>query len=413
MSEGPARAALRSLDFRRLWLAHGISQVGDGLTALALLLTVNRLTGSTAMIATLTVVLSLPQLGLGLFAGVLVDRWDRRWTMLLSDLARGVLVLGFVLVRSQHDIWLLFVLGLLQAAVAVFFNPARSALTPRTVEPESLLAANSLLQTTQLVSGLVGTGLAGILFSLAKSGWPAFVLDSATFFFSAACVLGIRTQGPAERHPSAAVSGILLDLRQGLDLVLRTRALLAILMAFAVACLGTGAVAVLFVPFLVNTLHVPAAALGLAKGAQLAGLLLGGALAARRAVSGSSTALIGGGLAGIGVATVLLGTSPNLGFVLAWLLLLGLCATPMQSATNALLQERTPDSLRGRVEAAVDTLLTAVMMISMAWAGILADRIGIRTVLTGAGLLCLAGGALGWTMLARARHATEEEIERG
>jgi len=372
------------------------------------------LTGSTSMIATLAVVLSLPQLGLGLFAGVMVDRWDRRRTMLASDLARGVLMLGFLLVRNRHDLWLLYLLGLAQAAVGVFFNPARSALTPRTVEPESLLAANSLLQTTQLVSGLVGTALAGVLFSLAKSGWPAFALDSATFLFSAVCVTGIGPHRPPERHTGAAASGILLELRRGLGLVLRTRALLAILMAFSVACLGTGAVTVLFVPFLVSTLHVPAAALGLAKAAQLAGLLLGGALAARRALStGSRTALIGGGLAGIGVATMLLGTAPNLGFVLAWLLLLGLCATPMQSATNALLQERTPDALRGRVEAAVDTLLTAVMMVSMAWAGILADRIGIRTVLSGAGLLCLAGGALGWAMLARADGPTESGIERG
>src|SRR5438067_3275656 len=134
MSAGPARLALLGPDFRRLWLAHGISQVGDSLTALALLLTVNRLTGSTSMIATLSVVLAAPQLGLGLFAGVLVDRWDRRRTMLVSDLARGVLVLGFLLVRSEHDVWLLYVLGLVQAIVAVFFNPARAALMPRTVE---------------------------------------------------------------------------------------------------------------------------------------------------------------------------------------------------------------------------------------------------------------------------------------
>lgn len=406
----PARIALRSPDFRRLWLAHGISQVGDSLTALALLLTVNQLTGSTAMIATLSVVLAAPQLGLGLFAGVLVDRWDRRWTMLVSDVARGLLVLGFLFVRSGHDVWLLYALGLLQSVVAVFFNPARAALTPRTVEPESLLAANSLLQTTQMVSGLVGTGLAGLLFSITGSGRAAFLLDSATFFFSAACVLGIRARGPIQVQAGEAVSGILLELRQGLTLVVTTRALLAILMAFAVACLGTGAVSVLFVPFLVNTLHAPAAALGLAKGAQLAGLLLGGAWAARSSMTGSERGWIGGGLAGVGVATILLGTSPNLAFVLAWLLLLGLCATPMQSATNALLQARTPDALRGRVEAAVDTLLTAVMMLSMAWAGILADHVGVRTVLIGAGVLCVAGGALGAVMLGRGGHAA---IERG
>jgi len=413
MPQGPARIALGNPDFRRLWLAHGVSTAGDSLTALALFLTVNQLTGSTSMIATLAVVLALPQLALGLFAGVMVDRWDRRWTMIVSDLVRGALVLGFMLVRNPRDLWLLYLLGLAQAAVGVFFNPARSALTPRTVEPESLLAANSLLQTTQLVSGLAGTALAGVLFSLANSGWPAFALDSATFLFAAACVAGIGPHGPPERDLGPTAPGILRDLRRGLGLVLRTRALLAILLAFAVACLGTGAVTVLFVPFLVNTLHVPAAALGLAKAAQFAGLLLGGALAARRALARSGTALIGGGLAGIGVAMVLLATAPNLCFVLAWLLLLGLCATPMQSATNALLQERTPDTLRGRVEAAVDTLLTAVMMVSMAWAGILADRIGIRTVLSGAGLLCLVGGALGWAMLARTDGAAERGIERG
>jgi MFS family permease len=195
--------------------------------------------------------------------------------------------------------------------------------------------------------------------------------------------------------------------------VLRTRALLAVLVAFAVACLGTGAVTVLFVPFLVNTLHAPAATLGLAKAAQLAGLLLGGAWAARRAVAGSSTALIGGGLAGIGIATVLLGMAPNLGFVLGWLLLLGLCATPMQSATNALLQARTPDALRGRVEAAVDTLLTGVMMVSMTWAGILADRIGVRTVLEAAGVLCIAGGAVGWALLGRADGGPQGRDRKG
>jgi MFS family permease len=413
MTHGGARAALANPDFRRLWLAHAVSQAGDSLTWLALILTINRLTGSTAMIATLSVVLSVPQLGLGLFAGVMADRWDRRRTMMFSDLARGVLVLGFILVRNPNDVWLLYVLGLLQVSVGVFFNPARAALTPRLVEPEALLGANALLQTTQIISGLVGTALAGVLISLAKNGWPAFALDSASFFFSAACVFGIRSRGAPERTSGATATGVLAELREGLRLVFRSRALAAILMAFAVASLGTGAVAVLFVPFLVNTLHVPAASVALAKGAQVAGLLLGGAWVARRAVSQSGAALIGGGLAGIGVATVLLGAAPNLWFVLVCLVALGLCATPMQSATNALLQERTPNALLGRVEAAVDTLLTAVMMGSMAWAGILADRVGIRTVLWGAGLLCVAGGALGWALLARSGHDAKEPAQAG
>jgi MFS family permease len=390
---------LRNADFRRLWIAHAVSQAGDSLTWLALILTVNRLTGSTAMIATLTVLLTIPQLGLGLLAGVMADRWDRKKTMIVSDLARGFLVLGFLLVRDAGDMWLLCVLGLAQAVVALFFNPARSALTPRLVAADSLLASNSLLQTTQIVSGLIGTALAGVLISAAQSGWPAFVLDSATFFVSAACIAGIRTPGAPDRSLGETAKGVLRELKDGLHLIWSTRALLAILLAFAVASLGTGAVSVLFVPFLVNSLHVPATAVALAKGAQIAGLLLGGAWAARGAAGVPSGVLIGGGLAGVGVSTVLLGASPNLLFVLISLTLLGWCATPMQSATNALLQERTPNAVLARVEAAVDTLLTAVMMLSMAVAGILADRVGIRAVLAGAGVLCVAGGLVGWAML--------------
>ncbi len=405
MSSGGARAALGFPDFRRLWLAQGVSEAGDSLTWMALILAINRLTGSASMIGSLSVVLTLPQLGLGLFAGVMADRWDRRVTMIVSDLVRGVLVLGFLLVREPRDLWMLYVIGLAEVSVGVFFSPARSALTPSTVDSDSLLAANSLLQTTQLITGLAGTALAGVLFSLTKTGWPAFVLDAASFFFSAACVAGIRAPARPERSMDAAAPGVLRELRQGLALIVRTRALLAILLAFGVASLGTGAVAVLFVPFLVNTLHLPPATLGLAKAAQMGGLLLGGVWAARRAVARSSTRLIGGGLAGVGVAMVLLGTAPNLAFVMLWLVLLGLCATPMQSATNALLLQRTPDALRGRVESAVDTLLTVVMMGSMAWAGILADRVGTRTVLSGGGLLCVAGGLVAWAMLTRGEAA--------
>ncbi|HTM01810.1 MAG TPA: MFS transporter [Candidatus Omnitrophota bacterium] len=418
-----AGAALRSRDFRLLWIAQGISQTGDSLTWLALILTINRLTGSTTMIATLSVVLALPQLVLGLLAGVMADRWNRRRTMIGSDLLRAGIVLGFLFVRGPEDLWLLYLLGLLHVVVSVFFSPARAALTPALVAPDGLLSANSLLQTTQIVSGLAGTALAGVLVPLAKSGWPAFALDALSFAASAACVAGMSASAgipDAGSLPlkSGSRRGVTRDLRDGLSLVFGTRALRAIMMAFGVASLGTGAVGVLFVPFLVNTLHLPAASVALAKGAQIAGLLIGGAWVARSGMARSSAALVGGGLAGIGLATVLLGASPSLAAVLGSLFLLGLCATPMQSATNALLQRRTPNAMLGRVEATVDTLLLAIMMGSMAWAGVLADRVGIRAVLYGAGVLCLAGGAAGWALLARVRVSEQaaapgEPIESG
>ena len=104
---GP-RDLLRLPDYRRLWLGQVISDFGDSLTNLALLMLVNRLTGSTAAMATMAIALAIPQVTFGLLAGVYVDRYDRRRIMLLSDLLRALLVLGFATVHSADQLWLLY-----------------------------------------------------------------------------------------------------------------------------------------------------------------------------------------------------------------------------------------------------------------------------------------------------------------
>src|SRR4029078_8457360 len=108
------------------------------------------------------IVLALPQVTIGLVAGVYVDRWDRRKLMIASDVLRAALVLGFVLVSSLDTLWLLYVLAFAQAAIGTFFTPARTALIPSVVEKPGLMAANSLSQATRLVAGVLGTGAAGV-----------------------------------------------------------------------------------------------------------------------------------------------------------------------------------------------------------------------------------------------------------
>ena len=128
--------------------------------------------------------------------------------MLASDAMRAVIVLGFVLVRSTDDLWLLYVLGFTQATVGTFFTPARTALVPHVVPGEGLLAANSLSQVTRLITGVVGAGAAGLLATGFGMVWPAFVVDSATFVASFVLVLGCGCQRArwwgASRGPAAA-----------------------------------------------------------------------------------------------------------------------------------------------------------------------------------------------------------------
>src|SRR5215203_5208227 len=127
---------LKNRNFRFLWLGQIISDFGDSLTMLALLILVNQLTGSAAAIATMFVVLLIPHVTVGLVAGVYVDRLDRKMIMVVSDLLRGALVLGFVgvtLLGSAEYLWIMYVIGFMQATVGTLFTPARSALIPNIV----------------------------------------------------------------------------------------------------------------------------------------------------------------------------------------------------------------------------------------------------------------------------------------
>ncbi|NJN44088.1 MAG: MFS transporter [Anaerolineae bacterium] len=195
-----ARDLLQNRDFRLLWLGQSVSNFGDSMTNLALLLLVNHLTGSTAALATMAIVLALPTLTFGLIAGVYVDRWDRRQVMVISDLIRGVLVLGFILVGSVENIWLLYLIGFTQASIGTFFNPARSALIPNLVPKEGLLAANSLTQMTQIIFGLLGTAAAGALVGVLDVYWPIFVIDSHLFRRDP---VRVRDRVPGAAHPPA------------------------------------------------------------------------------------------------------------------------------------------------------------------------------------------------------------------
>jgi MFS family permease len=152
------RGLLRIPDFRRLYLAQSISDIGDGMTYLALFLLVLHLTGSTAAIALMSILVALPPVTVGLFAGAWADRHDRRRIMIASDSLRAVVVLGMVLAATNGALALLFALACLQAVIGTFFSPARMAMIPRVVPAEALLAANSLGQATRMVAGSSGPG---------------------------------------------------------------------------------------------------------------------------------------------------------------------------------------------------------------------------------------------------------------
>jgi MFS family permease len=393
-----ARTVLANPNFRRLWIGQAISNTGDALTNLAILIVINRLTGSSAALGVMMVVVALPQLLFGLLSGVYVDRWDRRRTMIVSDVLRGLLVLGFLLVRRPEDVWIFYVLGFLQAAVGTFFTPAKNALLPSILEGEALLAANALSQTTQVVAGVVGAGLAGVLVGAAGNGWPAFTLDAASFFISALFIRRITT-----RHtPGLAAGGwrqTLAQLGDGLGFLVRRRLLVGVMVTFAVTMLGLGAVNVLFVPFLVDDLQVPTQALGVVEAGQVLGMVLGSALVAALARRVQAVPIIVGGVVGVGAFVALIGAAPGLAWVLGGLFFVGLCLTPVQASAATLYQTHIPDEKRGRAGSAMSTVITTASLISMGLAGLLGEALGVRQVFFLSGGITIFAGLLALVLM--------------
>jgi MFS family permease len=135
-------------DFRNIWLGQVVSQLGDWFNTIALYTLVLELTGSGRAVALVLVLRFLPSTVLAPLAGAVADRFDRRRVMILSDLGRAVVVLGFLFVRTADDLWLVYTLTILQLGLSAFFEPARSAVLPSVVKERELVTANTITSVT-------------------------------------------------------------------------------------------------------------------------------------------------------------------------------------------------------------------------------------------------------------------------
>jgi MFS family permease len=390
-----ARDVLRIPNYRRLWFGQLVSEAGDGLTNLALLLLVNSLTGSTAAIAAMAIVLAVPPLTIGLVAGAYVDRADRRRIMLASDLLRAVTVLGFILVGSADLLWLLFLLAFAQATVGTFFTPARGAILPRIVPPEGLLAANSIAQATRVVSSVLGAGLGGVLIGLVGVYWPAFVIDALTFLISFAFIVRLpaslgRVEAPATGQPA----GLAGSLAAGLRTVAHSSRLSTTILALAVCMLGLGAVNVLFVPLLVTVLAVGTAWFGPVELAQSASMILAAGLIGTLAARIRPSTIVTVGLAAMAVVIALVGTVTEIWHVLALMFAVGWFVAPLQAAVVTILQTSVADAERGRIMSVLQAAMSASSVLSMAFAGIAGEIVGVRNVFFIAGAVVGIGAVV-------------------
>jgi MFS family permease len=395
------RDVLRIRDYRYLFAGQVVSDIGDGITLLLVLLVINDLTGSTAALALMAMAEAIPAFTVGLVAGVYVDRWDRRRVMLAADLLRAGIVLSFALVQDPAMVPLLYVLGFTQASIATFFRPARGAMLPHIVPAEGLPAANGLAQASQVIGSLLGAGLAGLIFATFGSGIAGFAIDSATFIVSFLFIMRIsRSAGRIDAGSAAAAvgQGVRSSVVEGLRIVRGSRVLAGIVLSISVTMLGLGAVNVLFVPLIVNDLQVSPSWMAGIEAAQTAGMIGAAALVAVLARRFAPTTIITVGLVGIGICIGLMSGVSAVWHVLLILLAVGLFVTPLQAMVQTLVQTAAGDATRGRVVSIVQASMSTASVTSMAIGGVLGDLIGVRSVFLAAGGFVLVAAAVSWVM---------------
>jgi MFS family permease len=391
----------RNRNFVALWLGQMVSFIGDYFNWIAVPIMVERLTGSALMVGLSVISNALPMLVLGPIAGVFVDRWDRKWTMIVSDLLRGLLVLLCLLVRTADQVWIYYVVGFLMSCVSRFFYPSQNALLPHIVPDENdLLAANGLMQIIQTMGLLTGGAMAGFAIELWGEQF-AFVADSATFFVSAAAVMTITATRTTKGQQAAGgqIAAVWAEIVEGVIYLFGNRTMVGVLLCLGVVQFGVGALQVVWVPFLQRTFGVGADGVGIVDSIQGGGMIVGGLVLGFLTVRISQTAITGWGLAIVGLTLVGMGLAPGFGYVVACSFILGLALMPAQSVLMTMMQLAVPDLKRGRVGSALNALTTAAGMLSMVGATAFSELVGLRMIYIVCGLIITGAGLLGLFVL--------------
>jgi len=376
------RDLLRNHDFLLFWAGQMVSAIGDWIIVAILLGFVNDLSGGQSWaISVMMLVKFLPAILLGFLAGILIDRVDRKRTLIVCDLCRAGLVIIFVF---SNTLLMILVLVFIIETFTIIYGPAKDASIPDLVKPEQLTNANSLNQLTLFASMAFGTAIAASVVGLIGWLWKgvdpnraAFFVDSLTFIISAFLIFKIRgfkrlTEEERVKMSSAQVKQ---DFKQGLRYLWDHQLTRTILILTLACFLGGGTIYVLTIGFVKYVLSKGDSTfyyiLSVLLFGIMAGSILGGVLRAyvkRERVMGLAISGFGAGVIVFSLLSVVW-----LSFIVAFVG--GVCMGYAIVGMITLLMETLDEEYRGRAFAAIQVIMRASIFLSIMLAGPLADLI--------------------------------------
>lgn len=415
-------------DFRLLVSAGLVSMTGDWVLGIGLTYLVYSITGSTLASGAMLLASVLPSILLGSLAGVLVDRWDRRRTMIVTNLLQVAGLVPLLFVHDAGTIWIVYVVAAYQGIVEQFFGPAEQAQIPHLVPDADLIGANGLNSQVRNAARLVGSGAGGVIAAQAGIRGLA-VIDAGSFAIAAALLAGIRSRpaGPvpqaadslAQQSPSpGALARLLAEWRDGLAACVQSLSLRVVLTFVAITSVGEGIMGTLFAPFVRDVLHGSGSAYGAIVGIQAVGGIVGGLVVASAGERWSAYALFGFGALVFGSIDLALFLYPLVlsGIVpaLVCMLLVGVPGACAIAGLMTTFQTATTDRFRGRVWGAITAAQGCALVIGIGVASWLGGAVGIVPIIAIQGGGSVVAGLMVLVALrdaaARGAHLDEEAL---
>ncbi len=398
-------AVLRFPIMRRLFLAQLISTFGD---FLALFAVINFLTfhlnATPRQVTGLQIAYLLPIAVLGVLAGVFVDRWPLKPTMVASDLTRAGLCLLLPFATEVIHFYLIL------AAISIlssFFNPAQGVAIRSAVPLHGLRSANSLMQQVLFGMRIIGPGLAGLLYKvfgprICYFGDSASFLGSALLIATLALTRALTPPTPAvikaetqtridatlepeaapapPAPPTSGLASILPDMKQGLSFIVHHAAVLFVILALAAGMFVIGCFGPLIAVYTRDTLHASTGIYAIISAMVGLGMFVGVNVLNTLGKKLSNTLLVYVGLSGIALGLCFLAGLPHIWAAIVGDLLIGIAVSGIVVPSNVLIQQETPPALMGRVGSTVMSLVFTAQILGLILSGQLANRIGVRHV---------------------------------
>jgi len=376
------RDVLRIDVMRRVWYAQVVSLFGDFLALFAVIAVVSfRMHGTPAQLTGLQIAYMLPIVFVGPIAGVFVDRWPLKPTLIASDLIRAVLAL---LLIPSTAVWQVYLVMASLSCVSAFFGPAQTVTIRSAVPIHGLLAANALMQLAFMGSRIIGPATAGAIVA-AFTPRACYIFDVASFLVSASLIASVAIRRPATMQAppgssSNRIHQIWIDMKQGMTFILHHAAILFFVLAMAAGLFTIGCFAPLISIWVRDTLHAREGLFGFVSGNVGVGMLLGTQVVRRLSTHASDTTLVLSGLAGIGGGVLLLGAVPHIAAALASTFIIGFAFGAILVPAQTLIQRETPHDMLGRVGSTNASVIFLGQILGLVVSGVLAELVGVRMV---------------------------------